>query len=76
METIKLNGETYTFGEKAITTGMNMRCDKVVAKGTLQKDDDGIFWVNGNIWVKMSEEDLKGIYVDTPANRQILKATF
>lgn len=75
--TIKLNGEDYLLGSgrRVITEGLDMKCKPVIATGTLERGahNEIICRTEG---IKVLIHDVKGFYIDTPANRKLLKSTF
>lgn len=73
MNTMLLNGESYTFGDDVLTIGLDMNCDKVIAKYKLFKTEDGYHIENGGVSVIISESDLNEFYVYNKTNLIKLK---
>lgn len=73
MDTILLNGESYTFGDNALTIGLNMNCDREVTMCKLFKSEDGYYIEEDGIKVIISESSLNDFYVYNKANLNKLK---
>lgn len=73
MNTMLLNGESYTFGDDILTIGLDMNCDKVITKCKLFKTEDGYHIEEDGINVIISESDLKDFYVYSKRNLNKLK---
>lgn len=58
---------------KVICVGLDMRCNQVVSKGVLSRDEDGTVLYSEGIYIVVRESDLGGFYLDTPENRKTLK---